>query len=95
LAWLLDPDRQDPYDTCGPPKVNRRSVLPTELGVLRFLHLAGFCGAPDLCDEGVGAGLREARCGEDPGLETADRVNRGEQIPANLPIVNLNAIGSR
>jgi len=95
VARLLDPDRQDPYDTCGSPKFTRYSVLPSELGVPHFLHFAGFGDAPDLRDEGISAGLREARCGEDPGLETADRVNGGKQIPANLPILNLDAIGSR
>ena len=65
------------------------------LSVMLIGGLAGFSDTTELRHERIGSGLPEPCCGEDTGLEAADRMNRREQVPTHLQIVDSDAICSR
>ena len=95
LGRLLNPDRQDLHNTCRAPQLTGNSVLPTELDVFGFLDLSRGGDTAKLSNEELSRGFPEARRGEHPGLETADRMRRGQQVPADLEVVDLDSIGPR
>ena len=87
--------RQDRPRPRGSLQFARDSVLPTDLHVLGILNLTGFSDAAELRHEQLGRRLAETRRGEDTGFETANRMNRREQVPPDLQVVDSDSNGSR
>jgi hypothetical protein len=95
LPSLHDPDGQYLRVTRWPLELARNSVLPAEPDVFGVLHITDGGYPAELRDEEVGRGAGEAECGEEPCLEAANWMARGEEIPSHLEIVDSNVVGSR